>query len=159
MKDILLFTVTALVMFAFIGCGPMNEKPADTPNIQGEQKDKEGVFEGAQKSKSGLFYVKVIRTKSDVDTQEEAPCVGENPYMLKLVSTSSLSSISEDSKIVIKYWMSAMPGMGISDAEVMRHEDGTYRAHLDFSMSGEWEVKVSIQEGTNRDEYTFKVKP
>ena len=88
------------------------------------------------KKKAGDFDVEVVIDKNP-------PVVGDNNIKIEIKDSSK--KYVTDAKVVIDYGMPAMPGMPAmnykSDAELKGNE---YRAKMNLSMSGSWNVAVKI---------------
>jgi len=146
MKTKKLKKLSLLLVTLFLACGPMNEKPKDTPNKLND-------FSGAVVTQNKLFYFYASNTSA------ATPQVGDNSYLFRLVSTKDLQPLTSQSKIAITYWMPDMPDMGKTDIVASQQEDKSYKATLFFSTSGRWEITVKVQDTNVEDAYVFEVNP
>lgn len=132
-------------------CGPMNkEKPAASG---GNDQATPQALKGVNATSKSLFYIHTAPQKKDAPLE-----VGDNVYALRVVNADDLSGISDKSKLTISYWMPEMPAMGKTDAEATRQEDGTYNVTLFFSMAGKWQMTLTIQDESKKDDYVFETK-
>ena len=88
------------------------------------------------KKKAGEFDVQVAIDKNP-------PVVGDNNVKIEI--KDSAGKYVSDAKVVVDYGMPAMPGMPAmnykADAELKGNE---YKAKMNLSMSGSWNVAVKI---------------
>lgn len=88
------------------------------------------------KKKAGEFEV-------EVKIDRNPPIVGDNNVKIEVKDSSG--RYVTDAKVVVEYSMPPMPGMPPmnykSDAEVKGNE---YRAKMNLSMSGSWNITVKI---------------
>lgn len=146
--------LSSFVLWVFIlsSCGPMNkEKPAISNNGGGDTQATPQSLKGVNATKQNLFLVYLAQQKSDAK-----PEVGDNVYSIRIVNVSNLQSVSDQAKLAISYWMPEMPAMGKTDVNAIKQEDGTYEATLFFSMLGKWQMTLTIQDESKKDDYVFE---
>jgi len=101
------------------------------------------------KKKAGDFDVEVAIDKNP-------PVVGDNNVKIEIRDSSG--KYVTDAKVVIDYGMPAMPGMPAmnykSDAELKGNE---YKAKMNLSMSGSWNVAVKITRAGKTSTMKFTV--
>lgn len=142
----------AILVFILSACGPMNkEKPAASDSGGGDTQATPQALKGVKATKENLFLVYLAPQKT-----EAKPEVGDNVYSIRIVNVSDLKVVSDQAKLTISYWMPEMPAMGKSDATATRQEDGTYAITLFFSMAGKWEMTLTIQDESKKDDYVFE---
>lgn len=98
------------------------------------------------KKKAGDFDVEVTIDKNP-------PVVGKNNMEIEIKDAAG--KYVTDAKVKVEYGMSAMPGMPAMDYKTDAAMEGNeYKAVMELSMSGPWNVTVKIIRG----EKTSKVK-
>ena len=101
------------------------------------------------KKKAGEFEVAVRIDKNP-------PIVGDNNLVIEIKDASG--KYVTDTKVVVDYSMPAMPGMPAmnykSDAELKGNE---YKAKINLSMSGPWNVAVKLTKGGKTSSIKFTV--
>ena len=115
---------------------------------------------------AGIAYAKDYEVKKkagDFDVQiaidKNPPVVGDNNVKIEIKDSSG--KYVNDAKVVIDYGMPAMPGMPAmnykADAEVKGNE---YRAKMNLSMSGSWNIAVKITRAgkTSTTKFTVDAK-
>ena len=99
---------------------------------------------------AGIAYAKDYEVKKkageyDVEARidKNPPVVGDNNIEIKIKDTSGKHVT--DAKVVVEYSMPAMPGMPAmnykTDTELKGNE---YKAKMNLSMSGSWNIAVKI---------------
>ena len=129
----------------FIGCGPMNTQPKNT-KIQTNQSS-----ESSKLSKNNQFYTYLVKTNGS------AAALGDNEYSSRLVYSKDLKNLSPNAKVTFSYSMPAMPDMGKFEAPGILQIDGSYKVTLFYSMAGDWEIILKIEDNATQDEYQFDV--
>lgn len=101
------------------------------------------------KKKAGQYTVKVKIDKNP-------PIVGDNKIEVEIEDATS--KYITDAKVKIEYSMPAMPGMPPmnykTDAELKGNE---YKATINFSMSGPWNIAVKITRGGKTTTMKFNI--
>ena len=140
-----------LILMFLSACGPMNkEKPAASG---GNDQVTPQALKGVNATTNNLFLVYTAPQKKDAPAE-----VGDNIYNLRVLHANDLSGVTDKSKLTVSYWMPEMPAMGKADAEATRQEDGTYNVTLFFSMAGKWQMTLTIQDESKKDDYVFETK-
>ncbi|MFH1026131.1 MAG: FixH family protein [Nitrospirota bacterium] len=99
--------------------------------------------------KAGEYNVKVSLEKNP-------PVVGDNPVTVEIKDASG--KYVTDAKVRIDYSMPAMPGMppmNYKAAATLKGDE--YRANMNLSMSGSWNVAVKISRGGKRSTVKFNI--
>lgn len=98
----------------------------------------------------GIGYAKDLELKKkagDLDVKvtlkQNPPIVGENDMTVEIKDSSGKSVT--DAKVVVNYSMPAMPGMPPMNykTDATLHGD-QYRARMNLSMAGPWNIEVRI---------------
>ncbi|MBI5676152.1 MAG: FixH family protein [Nitrospirae bacterium] len=111
----------------------------------------------------GAAYAKDYEVKKkagDYDVEiridKNPPVVGKNNMEIEIKDKSG--KYVTGAKVVVEYGMPAMPGMPAmdykTDAELKGDE---YRATMDVSMSGSWNVVVKITQGDKTSKAKFSI--
>ncbi|MBI5102746.1 MAG: FixH family protein [Nitrospirae bacterium] len=91
-----------------------------------------------------------------VKIDKNPPVVGDNKVDIEI--KDSAGKAVTDAKVKIDYGMSAMPGMPAmdykTDAEL---KGGAYKAVMNLSMSGPWNIVVKITKGGKTSSMKFTV--
>lgn len=91
-----------------------------------------------------------------VQIDKNPPIVGENTIIVKVKDASG--KYVTDTKVKIEYSMPAMPGMPAmnykTDAEL---KGGKYKAKMNLSMSGSWNIVIKIIRGGKTSKVKFSV--
>ena len=91
-----------------------------------------------------------------VKIDRNPPVAGENN--ISVVIKDAAGADVRDAKVTIEYSMAAMPGMPAmkykTDGELKGSE---YRAKMNFSMSGGWDMTVKITQGAKKAQAKFNV--
>ena len=101
------------------------------------------------KKKAGEYNV-------EVKIDRNPPVVGDNNIRVEIKDASG--KYINDAKIIVDYSMPAMPGMPAmnykTDTELKGNE---YKATMNLSMSGSWNVAVKIAKGGKTSSMKFTV--
>jgi len=112
---------------------------------------------------SGIAYAKdyeVNKKAGEYDVMvridKNPPVVGDNNITIEIKDTSR--KYVTDAKVVVEYSMPAMPGMPAmnykTDTELKGNE---YRAKMNLSMSGSWNIAVKITRAAKTSTMKFTV--
>ncbi|HET6514815.1 MAG TPA: FixH family protein [Thermodesulfovibrionales bacterium] len=112
---------------------------------------------------AGIAYGKDYEVKKkaggydvEVTIDKNPPVVGDNNVKIEIKDASG--KYVTDAKVVVDYSMPAMPGMPAmnykADAEVKGNE---YRAKMNLSMSGSWNVAIKVNKGGKTSTMKFTV--
>lgn len=112
---------------------------------------------------AGIAYAKDYEVKKkagdydvEVRIDKNPPIVGDNNISVEVKDAAGKSVT--DAKVKIEYSMPAMPGMPAmnykADAELKGNE---YKAKMDLSMSGSWNIAVKIARGGKTSTMKFTV--
>ena len=112
---------------------------------------------------TGIAYAKdyeVTKKAGDFKVQvkidKNPPVVGDNNIEIEIKEASG--KYVTDAKVKVEYSMPAMPGMPAmnykTDAELKGNE---YRAKMNLSMSGAWNIAVKISRGGKTSGMKFNV--
>lgn len=101
------------------------------------------------KKKAGDFDVEVTIDKNP-------PVVGKNNMEIEVKDAAG--KYVTDAKVKVEYGMSAMPGMPAMDYKTDATPEGNeYKAVMELSMSGSWNVTVKITRGDKTSKVKFSV--
>lgn len=112
---------------------------------------------------AGISYAKDYEVKKkagtydvEVKIDKNPPIVGDNNVTVKVKDATG--KYVTDAKVKVEYSMPAMPGMPAmnykTDAELKGNE---YKAKMNLSMSGAWNVAVKITRGGKTTTVKFNV--
>jgi inner membrane protein involved in colicin E2 resistance len=112
---------------------------------------------------AGIAYAKDYEVKKkageydvEVKIDRNPPVVGDNHVKIEIKDSSG--KYVSDAKVVIDYSMPAMPGMPAmnykTDAELKGDE---YKAKMNLSMSGSWNIAVKITRAGKSSTMKFTV--
>ncbi|MBI5100022.1 MAG: FixH family protein [Nitrospirae bacterium] len=112
---------------------------------------------------TGIAYAKDYEVKKkagDYDVvikiDKNPPSVGKNNMEIEIKDKSG--KYVTDAKVVVEYTMPAMSGMPAMDYKTDAKLDGyEYKATMDLSMSGSWNVVVKITRGDKTSKVKFSV--
>jgi len=77
---------------------------------------------------------------------DKEPMVGTNN--LEIAVTDKAGKVVTDAKITVNASMPAMPGMpAMENKGEAKQDGGKYKAKIDLSMSGSWNISVRITQG------------
>lgn len=108
----------------------------------------------------GVVYAKDYEIKKkagdydvEIKIDKNPPSVGKNNMEIEIKDTAG--KYVTDANVKVEYTMPAMPGMPAMEYKTDAKLDGyEYKATMDLSMSGSWNIVVKITRGDK----TFKVK-
>jgi hypothetical protein len=112
---------------------------------------------------AGIAYAKDYEVKKKagefdvvVKIDKNQPIVGDNNITIEIKDSSA--KYVTDAKVVVDYSMPAMPGMPAmnykADADLKGNE---YKAKMNLSMSGPWNVVVKVIKGGKTSTMKFNV--
>ncbi len=112
---------------------------------------------------AGIAYAKDYEVKKkageynvEVKIDKNPPVVGDNNIEIEIKDASG--KYVTDAKVVVEYSMPAMPGMPAmnykADAELKGNE---YKAKMNLSMSGSWNIAVKITKAGKTSTMKFTV--
>ena len=143
------FALGFMLITLLTACGPMNTERISDAELGHTEK----ISKNVMSTQNNIFLVYMTPQGQGTSAGLE---VGDNTYAIHGVRAADLSSLSDQAKITISYWMPDMPTMGKSDATAIRQNDGSYDVTLFYSMAGKWEITITIQDGTKQDNYVFE---
>jgi len=101
------------------------------------------------KKKAGDFNVEIAIDKNP-------PVVGKNNMEIGIKDAAGKNVT--DAKVKVEYGMPAMPGMPAMDYKTEAKPEGDkYKAVMDLSMSGSWNVTVKITRGEKTSKLKFSI--
>ncbi|GAB4389531.1 MAG: copper resistance determinant CrdA [Thermodesulfovibrionales bacterium] len=111
----------------------------------------------------GVAYGKPMEIKKkagDYDVQvridKNPPVVGENSVEIEVKDASGRNVT--DARVTVEYSMPPMPGMpAMNYKEEAALKGDLYRARLNLSMSGSWNISLKIRRGDKTDTVKFNV--
>ena len=112
---------------------------------------------------AGVAYAKEYEVKKkageynvEVKIDRNPPVVGDNNIRVEIKDASG--KYITDAKVIVDYSMPAMPGMPAmnykTDTELKGNE---YKATMNLSMSGSWNIAVKIAKGGKTSSMKFTV--
>lgn len=112
---------------------------------------------------AGVAYAKEYEAKKkageynvEVKIDRNPPVVGDNNIRVEIKDASG--KYINDAKVIVDYSMPAMPGMPAmnykTDTELKGNE---YKATMNLSMSGSWNIAVKIARGGKTSSMKFTV--
>ena len=112
---------------------------------------------------TGIAYAKDYEVKKkagdydvEVKIDKNPPAVGKNNMEIEIKDASG--KYVTDANVKVEYTMPAMPGMPAMDYKADAKLDGyEYKATMDLSMSGSWNVVVKIIRGDKTSKVKFSV--
>ncbi len=112
---------------------------------------------------TGIAYAKDYEVKKkagdydvEVKIDKNPPAVGKNNMEIEIKDAGG--KYVTDAKVKVEYTMPAMPGMPAMDYKADAKLDGyEYKATMDLSMSGSWNVVVKITRGDKTSKVKFSV--
>lgn len=111
---------------------------------------------------TGIAYGKDYEVTKTVDGYEVTARIDRNPPStgknnLTIVITESGKPVT-DAKVTVNYSMPAMPGMPPMDYKTdATLKDNEYRATMDLSMSGPWNIAIKIKRGDRTSTMKFNI--
>ena len=112
---------------------------------------------------AGMAYAKDYEVKKKagqydvvVKIDKNPPVVGDNNVTLTLKDASGMTVT--DAKVMVEYSMPGMPGMPAMNykAEAVLEGEG-YKAKMNLSMSGSWNVSVKVKKAGKTSTMKFTV--
>lgn len=112
---------------------------------------------------AGIAYAKDYEVKKkageynvEVKIDKNPPVVGDNNATIEIKDASG--KYVTDARVKVEYSMPAMPGMPAMNYKADAALSGNaYRAKMNFSMSGAWNVAVKITRGGKTTAVKFNV--
>ena len=112
---------------------------------------------------TGIAYAKDYEVKKkagdydvEVKIDKNPPAVGKNNMEIEIKDAGG--KYVTDANVKVEYTMPAMPGMPAMDYKADAKLDGyEYKATMDLSMSGSWNVVVKITRGDKTSKIKFSV--
>jgi len=112
---------------------------------------------------TGIAYAKDYEVKKkagdydvEVKIDKNPPAVGKNNMEIEIKDAGG--KYVTDANVKVEYTMPAMPGMPAMDYKADAKLDGyEYKATMDLSMSGSWNVVVKIIRGDKTSKVKFSV--
>lgn len=113
---------------------------------------------------AGIAYAKdyeVKKNAGDYDVEikidKNPPSVGKNNMEIEIKDAAG--KYVTDAKVNVEYSMPAMPGMPAMDykTDAKLEEGYEYKATIDLSMSGSWNITVKITRGDKTSKVKFSV--
>ncbi|MBI5666300.1 MAG: FixH family protein [Nitrospirae bacterium] len=112
---------------------------------------------------AGVAFAKDYEVKKkagDLDVvvtiDKNPPVVGENNLAIEVKDAAG--KYVTDAKVKVEYGMSAMPGMPAMDYKTdAKIEGDKYKAVMELSMSGPWNVTIKITRGEKTSKVKFSV--
>jgi hypothetical protein len=112
---------------------------------------------------AGIAYAKDYEIKKkageydvEITIDKNPPVVGDNNIAVEIKDASG--KYITDAKVKVEYSMPAMPGMPAmnykTDAELKGNE---YKAKMNLSMSGAWNIAIKITHGSKTTTIKFNV--
>ena len=92
----------------------------------------------------------------EVKIDKNPPVVGKNNMEIEIKDASG--KYVTDAKVVLEYGMPAMPGMPAMDYKTDAELKGEkYKAVMDLSMSGSWNIVIKITRGDKTSKAKFSI--
>ena len=112
---------------------------------------------------AGMAYAKDYEVKKkagqydvEVKIDKNPPVVGDNNISIEIKETSG--KYVTDAKVVVDYSMPAMPGMpAMNYKEDATVSGNTYKAVMNLSMAGSWNIAVKIKKDGKTNTVKFNV--
>ena len=112
---------------------------------------------------AGIAYAKDYEVKKkageynvEVKIDKNPPVVGDNNIEIEIKDASG--KYVTDAKVVVEYSMPAMPGMAAMNYKTDTELKGdAYKAKMNLSMSGPWNIAVKISRGGKITTVKFNV--
>ena len=113
---------------------------------------------------SGAAYAKDYEVKKkagdydvEIKIDKNPPVVGKNNMEIEIKDKSG--KYVTDAKVKVEYSMPAMPGMPAMDYKTDAKLEGEYeyKATMDISMSGSWNIVVKITRGDKTSKAKFSI--
>ncbi|MCM2279875.1 MAG: FixH family protein [Oligoflexia bacterium] len=140
----ILFGITLLAIGT--ACGPMNQPVGrEAGNELASLRSGQTVL---TRNKRFVLYLGLSDAKA-------RPVQWDNAYTIRVMRADQFTPLSPAATVTIHSDMPGMAGMDATDLATV-NPDGSFSATLIYSMPGLWSVKVTIQDGTETDEYEFE---
>ena len=113
---------------------------------------------------AGIAYAKDYEVKKkagdyavDIKIDKNPPSVGKNNMEIEIKDAAG--KYVTDAKVNVEYSMPAMPGMPAMDykTDAKLEKEYEYKATIDLSMSGSWNIIVKITRGDKTSKVKFSV--
>jgi len=113
---------------------------------------------------AGIAYAKDYEVKKkagdyavDIKIDKNPPSVGKNNMEIEIKDAAG--KYVTDAKVNVEYSMPAMPGMPAMDykTDAKLEKEYEYKATIDLSMSGSWNITVKITRGDKTSKVKFSV--
>ncbi len=113
---------------------------------------------------AGIAYAKNYEVKKKAGEYEVTATLDKNPPTagadnnIAVAVKDAAGKAVTDAKVLVDYGMPAMPGMPAMNYKANATLEGTeYKAKLNFSMSGSWNIAVKITKGGKTSTMKFNV--
>jgi len=91
-----------------------------------------------------------------VKIDRNPPVVGDNTMEIKIKDAKG--GYITDASVVVEYSMPAMPGMPAMNYKAKaKIDENTYKATMNLSMSGSWNIEIKIKKGDKTSKVKFSV--
>ncbi len=112
---------------------------------------------------TGIAYAKDYEAKKkagdydvEIKIDKNPPAVGENNVKIEIKDTSG--KYVTDAKVTVEYSMPAMQGMPAMNYKADTKLEGyEYKAAMNLSMSGSWNITVKITRGEKTSKTRFSI--
>lgn len=112
---------------------------------------------------TGIAYAKDYEAKKkagdydvEIKIDKNPPAVGENNVKIEIKDTSG--KYVTDAKVTVEYSMPAMQGMPAMNYKADTKLEGyEYKAAMNLSMSGSWNITVKITRGEKTSKTKFSI--
>jgi len=113
---------------------------------------------------AGIAYAKDYEVKKkagdynvEIKIDKNPPSVGKNNMEIEIKDAAG--KYVTDAKVNVEYSMPAMPGMPAMDykTDAKLEKEYEYKATIDLSMSGSWNIIVKITRGDKTSKVKFSV--
>ena len=113
---------------------------------------------------AGITYAKDYEVKKkagdynvEIKIDKNPPSVGKNNMEIEIKDAAG--KYVTDAKVNVEYSMPAMPGMPAMDykTDAKLEKEYEYKATIDLSMSGSWNIIVKITRGDKTSKVKFSV--
>jgi nitrogen fixation protein FixH len=113
---------------------------------------------------AGVAYAKNYEVTKKVGEYEVTVTLDKNPpvagsdYNVTVAVREAAGKAVTDAKVRVEYSMPAMPGMPAMNYKTNATlEGGQYKAKMNFSMSGSWNIAVKVMHGGKTSTVKFSV--
>ena len=142
------------VLLFLTSCGPMNNAPKQDVGNNPPAK----LIGNTNISKNSQFYVSALLIGVPGTAAPKVAQLGDNSYRVRFVHSEDLQPPATNAKVTFVYWMPDMPDMGTTTEPGVRGDDGSYTAKLFFGMAGKWQVTVTMEDGSVKDQHVFETQ-